>query len=303
MFLLMACGGASEPTRLQSSAAEGEKSAPVILDLGAVHRPDGKTVLTGSQLGADSLAAFLPEIEDLEDAELAVLLDAVNLTTAACEPCLNEGVSLGSCALRSHPSCSNLPTLIQRAFRIAIQGGDLAEAQAAIGFVEPWQELPRLGGDLKAEVLVTFAVDYLDPFSHRAWAPWVTLQKEYGDALQFQLLHVPHSRHAGAGDFAELVFQAGMAGKALGMHEAIIAGGEQPDLAVLSAHSLLEAVALEKAEITKGLSEHKALAARLGVDSTPVVWINGYRLSGQRDIGILQRFVDLALADRPNEER
>ena len=45
------------------------------------------------------------------------------------------------------------------------------------------------------------------------------------------------------------------------------------------------------------MSVHKELVKRLGVDATPVAWINGYRLSGQREISILQRFVDLALID------
>jgi len=277
VFLLMACGSPAEPQREMSSMVSESNPNLVAQDLGGVRRPDGKAVLTASQLGAKNLASFLPAIADLQASELLVLLDAVNLTTAACEPCMDEGVSLGSCALRDFPSCANLPILIQRAFRVAIQGGDLAEVQQAVSFVEPWQDLSALVGDSQAPVNVVFAVDYLDPFSRRAWAPWQALAKEYGDALGLHVLHVPSSRHPGAAQAAVEVLKGS---KAAPFGPAVVKNG---------------------AELS--LKDHQALAARLQIDATPVVWINGYRLSGERKIDLLQRFVDLALADGQNEER
>ena len=143
---------------------------------------------------------------------------------------------------------------------------------------------------------MTFAVDYLDPFSHRAWKPWATLKQEYGDALSLQLLHLPHQRHQGAEDLAGLVLQAS---DPIAMHEAILEGGESPDLKALQKHPLVQTGNADSARAQ--LEVHRALANRLEVDSTPVVWVNGYRISGQREIGILQRSVDLALADKQDQ--
>jgi hypothetical protein len=277
VFLLMGCGSTAEPEREMSSMVNESAPNLVAQDLGAIRRPDGKAVLTASQLGAKDLASFLPAIGDLQPSELPVLLDAVNLTTAACEPCMDEGVSLGSCALRDFPSCANLPTLIQRAFRGAIQGGDLGEVQQTVSFVEPWQDLSALVGDSQAEVNVVYAVDYLDPFSRRAWAPWLELAKEYGDALGFYAFHVPSPRHPGADQMAADVLKGS---KEAPFGPAVVKNGEG-----------------------LSLKDHQALAAKLQIDATPVVWINGYRLSGERKIDLLQRFVDLALADGQNEER
>ena len=103
LILLMACGSQPEPQRQTSTLVSQSKPNLVVQDLGAIHRPDGKEVLTASQLSAADIAPFLPTIDDLQPTELSVLLDAVNLTTAACEPCLTDGVSLGSCALRALP--------------------------------------------------------------------------------------------------------------------------------------------------------------------------------------------------------
>ena len=100
VVFLMGCRGSSEPTRLQSSEASSDKSAPVVMDLGSVHRPDGKEVLTASMLDAKALEPFLSGIGDLEAEELEVLLQAVNRTTASCEPCQSQGQSLGACALQ-----------------------------------------------------------------------------------------------------------------------------------------------------------------------------------------------------------
>jgi hypothetical protein len=301
LILLMACGSESDPQRQRSTPVSQAKPNLVALDLAAIHRPDGKEVLTASQLSAADISRFLPAINDLQPTELSVLLEAVNLTTAACEPCLTDGVSLGSCALRALPTCSDLPTLIQRAFRVAIQGGDLAEVQKAVSFVEPWQDLSELVGDSNAEVHVVFAVDYLDPFSHRAWTPWVTLMAEYGDALKVHILHLPQDRHPGSKDFARRVLSAGESEQAQAMHMAIMAAGETPNLAQFDSKDpdmdLVKGDALAAA-----LKKHHALAQKLQVDSTPVVWINGYRLSGQRKIALLQQFVDLALADGRNQE-
>jgi len=268
------------------------------LDLGSVKRPDGKAVLTASKLDAAMIQAFVPDIGSLKAPEQKVLLDAVNQTTAPCSPCLEDGVSLGSCALMEWETCPTLPALMHRAYRVAIQGGSLGEAQAAISMVEPWQDVPLLDRERSGEVLVTFAVDYLDPFSHRAWKPWEALSAEYGDAVQIQLLHAPQSRHAGADAFSELVLQAGTHQKAMEMHRAILEVGEEPLLESVKKQDVLSAGELPISEGAKNaMKTHTELVKRLGVDATPVVWINGYRLSGQREIGILQRFVDLALID------
>jgi hypothetical protein len=277
LVLLVACGSTTEPQREMSTPVSGSEPNLVVQDLGAIRRPDGKKVLTGSQLTAKDLATFLPAMGDLSPAELAVLLDAVNLTTAACEPCMQDGTSLGSCALRNLSSCANLPTLLQRAFRAAIQGGDLSEVQQAVSFVEPWQDVSALTGDSAAPVRVVFAVDYLDLFSQRAWAPWADLKKEYKEAISFHLLHVPSPRHAGAEKIATDVIRG--------------------------AHAPPFGPTLGKSQPGLNLKAHQEIAARLHVDATPVVWINGYRVSGQRKVGLLQLFVDLGLADGQNEER
>ena len=110
--------------------------------------------------------------------------------------------------------------------------------------------------------------------------------------------HLPHERHEGARELAELALLARGLKQELAFHEAVMAAGEKPELAALKAHPLL-AGASENSEggVAKILEVDEARLAELGVDSTPVAWIDGYRVTGQRDVAVLQRFVDLALAD------
>ena len=294
----LACGSQSESPKKSSPVGSGEEAFPVMIDLGTVKRPDGKAVLTASKLDAAAIQPFLPDIAKLDVAEEKVLLDAINQTTAPCSPCLEDGISLGSCTLMQWETCPTLPTLMHRAYRVAIQGGTLAEAQAVISMVEPWEDVPLLANKRTGEVLVTLAVDYLDPFSHRAWKPWAALSAEYGDAIQIQLLHAPQSRHAGAESFAELVLQAGTYQKDTEMHLAILRAGEEPVLESVKKQGVLSAEEQPISQAAKNaMKTHSDVVKRLGVDATPVAWINGYRLSGQREISILQRFVDLALID------
>ena len=298
LFLsLLACGGESETSSLRSSS-EPVTKAPVAMDLGGIQRPDGKEPLTASQLRLEDLAAWLPDHGELMESEAQVLLDAVNHTTAACEPCMTEGMSLGACLKRALPSCSNLPTLAQRAFRVAIQGGDLAQAQEAISFVEPWQPLAVAGGG--EAVHVTLAVDYLDPFSHRGWKAWETMEKDYGESLQYRLIQLPHERHEGSREFALMAMRARSAGNELEFHRAVMAAGEG-----VTAKAISEQIALwstipeiEASEAESLLAKDSQLLSDLNVDSTPVVWVDGYRVTGPRGVSTLQRFVDLALADR-----
>ena len=134
---------------------------------------------------------------------------------------MTEGVSLGSCLKRDAAKCPVLVDLLKRAFRVAIQGGDLAELQRNVGLVEPWQAVPLLKGEKRSEVLVTYAVDYLDPFSHRAWAPWEELLGEYGEAIEVQFLQLPHARHQGAETIALLALQAASVGRSLEFHREV----------------------------------------------------------------------------------
>ena len=296
---IAACGGETEPQVLRSSS-EPVVSTPVAMDLGAVRRPDGKSVLRASHLRLSDLTKWVSGTDDLNVDEEQVLLDAVNQTTAACEPCMSEGMSLGSCLQRALASCTNLPTLVQRAFRVAIQGGELSEAQQAISFVEPWQELPAQ--DTSAEgVSVTLAVDYLDPFTHRAWKSWQVLKAEYGDALRFQFLHAPHERHTGADELSKLALKARILGKEMAFHEAVMAAGESPKLKELRELPLFKEKSEYEVELQQRLDplllENISDVNRLGVDSTPIAWVDGYRVSGLRSVDVLQRFVDLALAD------
>ena len=296
--VFFACGSDSDPSMLRSSSEPVAKS-PVAMDLGGLQRPDGKEPLTASQLRLEDLAPWVPNASDLTDREAQVLLDAVNQTTAACEPCMTEGMSLGACLNRGLPSCSNLPTLAHRAFRVAIQGGDLDQAQAAISFVEPWQDL----GPTSSEgdpVAVVFAVDYRDPFSHRAWKVWEALALDYGESLEFQFLHLPQERHEGAQELALLAMKARNAGREIEFHRAAMEAGEAVSAENISeVTDLWEGVSeVSTAAAESLLAEDTQKLARLGVSSTPVVWVDGYRVSGQRDIAIIQRFVDLTLADR-----
>ena len=269
------------------------------MDLGGIQRPDGKEPLTASQLRLEDLAAWLPDHGELMESEAQVLLDAVNLTTAACEPCMTEGMSLGACLKRALLSCSNLPALAQRSFRVAIQGGDLTQAQSAISFVEPWQA-PSLHPTEDGAVPVTFVVDYKDAFSHRAWAAWEALGKDYSDSLSFRLIHLPHERHSGSRELAHMAMRARSAGKEMEFHRLVMEQGEKVEPGLVSQLSSFwsDIPELSEQESETLLAEDAETLVALGVDSTPVVWVDGYRVSGQREVSVIQRFVDLALADR-----
>lgn len=266
LLAAVACGE-STPTTLSSTPVPSEPTqrVAVLKQPNELIRPDGRKPLTVGTATTLPVQGF----EQLEGDPEVVALAACNQTTAPCPTCMDEGVALSACL--QVEGCENVPALLELAVRLAGEGQGYLQVQERLEWEDPWflipgTELPSRG---EGRVL-TVALDYESPFSAQAWAVLSSLEE-----VQLQLLPWWGEERLLAPDAAAAL--ASLADP-WPLHEALLA---QP----LTAERLQKLIQEHGAEPDRGRDEaHRraALAAQLGVRGSPTVFLEGYRLRGQR---------------------
>ena len=170
------------------------------------------------------------------------------------------------------------------------RGVTRVELQRNVGLVEPWQSV-RSQEETRSRVLVTYAVDYLDPLVTGMGAGRSCLGNM---AMPLMCSFAdPACEAPGCRNHRPVGPSSCFCGSLSGISPRGLALGENPNR--MQWPSL---AACRTPRFSQGaLEEHRRISEGLDVDSTPIVWINGYRLMGVRQLALLQHYVDLALAD------
>ncbi|MEE2752141.1 MAG: hypothetical protein VX519_11985 [Myxococcota bacterium] len=317
MSLLVMCwllGGCerTEAPPVTSQITQSPEKNLVALDIGRGQRPDGRALLTLGVLRAEDLP--VPGLSTLTSPMQAEAMAVFNSTTAPCSPCMEDGVSVSDCLIRTETSCRNLQTLAQRIVGAARVGKSRHEIQPLVTYADPWKPsiagnklrgtegawTSLLGGPTwgegSAPISVVLVVDYSDPFSRQMEEVWSTLLADKPVAVY--LLHLPHARHSEAEGLARAVVAAG--GTAGELHGALLKK-EVATLETLGSQLGLDeagwAARRDAVETTSVLEGHAQLAVELGIEATPATLINGYPVVGVRSLEFLQTILNNEIGD------
>lgn len=226
-----------------------------------VLRPDGRKALS---LGT-STELDVPGFDALEGEARNIALAVANQTTGPCPSCLDGGVALSVC------ECEASGALLETVVSMAAEGKGFLEIAERVEWEDPWYALPE-GLPTRGEgTPVVVVVDYESPFSRDAEPMWAELE------VQVHLLPWWNKDR-------EIAPMAAAAVASLddpwALHEALLA---EP----LTADRVRALATEHGADLKVGEAEaqrRKELAEEMGVRGAPTVFLDGYRLRGQRPI-------------------
>jgi protein-disulfide isomerase len=158
-------------------------------------------------------------------------------------------------------------------------------------------------GDANAPVTIVEFSDYQCPFCARVNPTLERVRKTYGDRVRIVFKDYPLPNHAEAPKAAEAARCAGDQGKYWEMHDAMFAN--QRALGVPSLKQAARAIGLDGAAFDQCLDSGKwtaavragnALGEKMGVNSTPTLYINGRALIGAMPFENFKAIIDEELS-------
>lgn len=174
-----------------------------------------------------------------------------------------------------------------------VDGGD-QQVELADSDIIPVEDSPQMGGEDAWVTAVVFA-DFQCPFCARVAATLDEVREHYDDeTLRVVFKHYPLETHDAALPLAKAAEAAGHQGNFWDMHDALFDATSQvrriddPEaLAIELAEELELDVAqfrrdLESQEVARRIEADRQLADDLGIDSVPVVFVNGGYIPGAR---------------------
>ncbi len=156
---------------------------------------------------------------------------------------------------------------------------------------------PSLGPSKAPVTIVEFA-DYQDPFSGRSETTLKQIRANYGDQVRVVFADFPSPKLPDAMDAARATRCAGEQGKFWEFHDALFA--DQTKLAVKDLKATAAKLNLDTAKFDDCLDKHKydsdiekdiAEGKSLGVDGTPVFYINGRPVLGPQPAAKFDRII------------
>ena len=159
-------------------------------------------------------------------------------------------------------------------------------------------------GSADAKVTVVEFMDYQCPFCRRhVDSTLAPLLAQYGGRIRYVVMNYPiPDLHPGAMPFAEAAECANAQGRFWEMHDRLI-HADTWDAASLRKQA--GAAGLDKARFASCMNDgamrdvvrrHLDLGASLGINGTPVFFINGQKLEGAVPVGAFAQMIDQALA-------
>ena len=176
---------------------------------------------------------------------------------------------------------------------------------------KPGAEPPHVRGDANAPVTLEEFGDFECVPCFILWPALKNLEKDYGEKLAVIFRNNPMPQHPHALDGARAAEAAGLQGKFWEMHDLLYIQRAQWTRAADPLSEFTEfarqlQLNVERfnqdmvgAEVAKRVAADRERAAALGIDRTPVVFINGNRADLQGDVERgLQDDIDKALAEK-----
>ena len=266
-LLALAALGCGEPSSEQSKVVA--TSTPVASATDEMHielkeeviRPDGRKALT---VGTETHLE-VPGFDALEGEPRSIALAVANQTTGPCPACMDDGVALSVC------ECEASEPLLRTIVSMATEGKGFLEIAERVEWEDPWYALPEGLPSRGEGSPVVVVVDYESPFSREAESTWSDLK------VQVHLLPWWSKDR-------EIAPLAAAAIASLDdpweLHEAFLTEALTADR--------VRALAKEHgADLEAGQAEalrRKMLAEQMGVRGAPTVFLDGYRIRGQRPV-------------------
>jgi protein-disulfide isomerase len=160
-------------------------------------------------------------------------------------------------------------------------------------------------GGARAPVTIVLFSDFQCPYCARIGPTLDEAQRAYGDRLRIVWKHQPLSFHPHALPAAEAAEAAREQGKFWQMHDGLFAA--QRDLSPATYERLAKEIGLDVrrfAEATRSgkfrarVEEDQRLAARIGAQATPTMFVNGEKIEGAVPFATLKAVVDRKLQGR-----
>lgn len=270
----------------------------------------------GAAVSREALVGAVVELGALSPFDQEMVTTVLNVVPAPCAAC--DQTSIARCALSMPAECERLPSLVQRAVRVAAEGTTRDRLESVVSYPDLWVKIPDQGRKVDPPDRGPIVLDvWLDPSGPMLGATVGTIDQldlTHG-GIVFRYLTVP-------GDaLSEDIAKATMAVQDQGQieaflrallawrdaHRAVGGGGGELTLEALAEVVVslpgLDLAAYEAARsgeaIAARLAEDRALAARLEVRSAPSFFVNGYRLRGAQSAASLNRLISLELLDHP----
>ncbi len=259
--------------------------------------------LTAGDLGVAALSQLPADKQELA-------LGVLNKVVGPCDPCVDAGLSLASCAKAKANICTNVPGLVERAARLAGEGKSAAQIEEAVTYLAPWARVDLTGSPLKgspnAPIVIVEYSEYQCPFCRRAQATMHELEEKYGDKVSFVFKHFPLAKHSQAKPAAIASIAAERQGKFWEYKHALFE--HQKDL---RNEGIYEQIATEVGldlerfrrdiadpEIEAQIKVDVVQAKKVGVTGTPCFFVNGYKLKGAKPLDAFVDVIERELADR-----
>ncbi len=250
----------------------------------------------------------IPGLSALPAETAAIVLEALNTTRGACEPCHMKGSSTAEC-LKTTKICENMPRLAKRAIRMARSGRKLDEIKEALTYEEPWVKVDITGAPVKgpstAPVTIVEYSEFQCPFCARSQATIRELKDKYGDKIRLAFLNYPISRHSHAKQAAIAALAANKQGMFWQYHDLLFQ--RQKDIRKdgffddIAKETGLDIARWKKDQqdpaIEEQIKKDLLQSRKVGVRGTPTFFINGYRLRGAKPTAFFEQIIDLELAD------
>ncbi|ABC83813.1 DsbA family protein [Anaeromyxobacter dehalogenans] len=160
-------------------------------------------------------------------------------------------------------------------------------------------------GNPKAPVTIVLFSDFQCPFCARVEPTLAQVQKTYGDKVRVVWKHQPLGMHPNAMPAAEAAEAAREQGKFWQMHEKLFAS--QRELSDALYERAAREIGLDVARFDAArrsgrgrarIAEDQALAARIGAQATPTMFVNGVKVEGAVPFEQIRAVVDAELARR-----
>ena len=285
----------AEVAKAKSSASKrGNKSAP----------PPVKT----STLAAADLG--VPALSQLSADQQAVALGVLNSVVGPCDPCIDAGLSMATCAKAKGGLCKNVPGLVERTARLASEGKNAEQITEAVKYIAGWAPVDLTGsprkGTASAPVVIVEYSEYQCPFCKRAQTTMHELEEKYGDQVSFVFKHYPLAKHTQAKPAAIASIAAERQGKFWEYKHSLFEHQRE-----LKNEGIYEQIAQEVGlnmdqfrkdiadpEIEAQINADVAQAKKVGVTGTPCFFVNGYKLKGAKPLEAFVDVIDRELADR-----
>ncbi len=160
-------------------------------------------------------------------------------------------------------------------------------------------------GNEKAPVTLVLFSDFQCPFCANVEPTLAEVQKQYGDKVRIVWKHQPLSFHPNALPAAEAAEAAREQGKFWQMHDKLFSS--QRELSPETYERLAREIGLDVRrfqEATRSgrgrsrIQDDQQLAARVGANGTPTMFVNGEKVEGAVPFGALKAVIDRKLASR-----